>query len=624
MKVADYVLDFIVSLNIRHIFGLIGGTCGILIDRLGEYQKQGQLRFVPMLHEQSCSIAVEGYARIQGFGVAIVSSGPAVTNIMTGVLGAFHDSIPCLYIAGQQDLGNIYRDFEHDELKEIRQLGTQEGPHVQMLRPITKYAVLVDKAEDIRYHLEKAVYLAKHGRPGPVFLDIPKDLQGFNVEPDNLRCFDPASESDFKDEEAELLTDYYLEKKIVELTGLINHSKRPVILFGAGIRLSNTVQEARQFAEQLGAPVVLSWGGVDAFPHTREQFVGTIGDYATRAGNFAVQNSDLVIALGSRLDPRQTTKEFHWFAREAKIVMVDISRRELTKKGVRIDLPIYCDLRKFFPTFQQVASNALRYPDISEWYNWVQQQCKAKNPAVLPEDYEQKSPVNPRVFIRRLSELMPEDGRVITDCGINQILTMTCFKVKEHQRAFENGGSGALGYAIPAAIGASYALGKKPVVCTMGDGGFSFNYQELATAQNHGIPIKVFVLNNRAYGLLVNTQDKSYNGRHVGSMAETGGYSPPDITRLAQACGVKAIRISSSDEIDAAITEALDYDGPVVVEVTIPEGKIPFVFVNYGDPLEDSRIGSFYLSVEEMRQNMRYVSLLPKTLARKQSEKVKP
>lgn len=619
IKVADYVLDFIAGLNVRHVFGLIGGTCGILIDRLGEYQKQGKLQYVPMLHEQAASIAVEGYARGNGFAVAIVSSGPAVTNIMTGVLGAFHDSIPCLYIAGQQDLGNIYWDFDGDELKEIRQIGTQEGPHVQMLKPITKYAALVTKAEDIRYHLEKAVYLAKHGRPGPVFLDIPKDLQGFKIEPENLRGFNPKKEPGFRGGEENLLTGHDLAVKVQELIGLINQSQRPVILFGAGIRLSNTVQEARQFAKQLGAPVVLSWGGIDAFPHTREQFVGTIGDYATKAGNFTVQNCDLLIALGSRLDPRQTTKEFAWFARGAKIVMVDISKRELTKKGVKIDLPINCDLRKFFPMFWEEES-LFHQPDISEWYSWVQHQYKGKYPVVSPEDYEQKIPVNPRAFIRRLSELMPEDGQIVADCGVNQILTMTCFQVKEHQRAFENGGSGALGYSLPAAIGLSYALDKKPVVCTMGDGGFSFNYQELATAKNHKIPVKVFVFNNRAYGLLVNTQDKSYGGRHVGSTAESDGYSAPNVRDLATACGVKSIRISCADEIDTGIKEALDHDGPVVVEVMIPEGKFPFVFVNYGDGLEDSRLGTSYLSVEEMRENMRHVPLLSKTLEREKTE----
>lgn len=621
MKVADYILDFIASQGIRHVFGLIGGTCGILIDRLGEYQKQGKLQFVPMLHEQAASIAVEGYARGVGFGVAIVSSGPAVSNIMTGVQGAFHDSIPCLYIAGQQDLGNIYFDFDNDELKEIRQLGTQEGPHVQMLKPITKYAVLVDKAEDIRYHLEKAVHLAKHGRPGPVFLDIPKDLQGFTIEPENLQGFDPSKEPGFRDGEEDLLTGAVLYQKIDHLVTLINQSERPVILFGAGIRLSDTVKEARQFAEKLGAPVVLSWGGVDAFPHTREQFAGTIGDYATRAGNFTIQNSDLVIALGSRLDPRQTTKEFRWFARGAKIVMIDISKKELAKKGVKIDLPIHCDLRKFFPAFQR-SIGKLSQPDTSEWYKWIQNQYKAKYPAVLPEDYGTPVPINPRAFIKRLSELMPEDGLVVADCGVNQILTMTCFKVKEHQRVFENGGSGALGYSLPAAIGLSYALGKKPVVCTMGDGGFSFNYQELATAQNHKIPVKVFVFNNRAYGLLVNTQDKSYGGRYVGSTEEPEGYSAPNIIKLAEACGVKSIFVSHANDIDLAITEALNYDGPTVVEVKIPKGKFPFVFVNYGDALEDSRIGTQYLPISEMKENMRYVAPVDKTLSREKTEKL--
>jgi acetolactate synthase-1/2/3 large subunit len=612
MKVADYILDFIIAQGVKDVFGLIGGTCGILFDSMGEYQKRGKLRLVPLLHEQSVSMAVEGYARIKGFGAAIVSSGPATANIMTGVLGAFHESIPCLFIAGQQDTDSIYYEFDQDELKEIRQIGTQEGPHVQMLRPITKYAALVKEAEDIRFHLEKAIYLAKRGRPGPVFLDIPKNLQGFSIDPENLRSFNPAT---IPDEEQGLLSGRGLEEKIEELIRLVNQSKRPVILLGAGIRLSGTAKEAKKFAERLGAPVVLSWGGLDAFPHAHEAFIGSIGDYATRAGNFTVQNCDLLIALGSRLDPRQTTKEFHWFARGAKVAMINLSHRELEKKGRKIDLPIRCDLRDFFPVFQSL-SGKLKRPDISEWYNWVQNQYKAKYPVVLPEDYQEKSPVNPRAFIRRLSELMPEDGKLVTDCGINHILIMTCFRVKEGQRAFANGGSGALGFALPAAIGMSYASGKKPVVAIMGDGGAQFNIQELQTLKNHGVPVKVIVLNNKSYGLLVNTQDKSYGGRYVGSITEPNGYSAPDFTRIAEAYGLRAVKVLSLDEADSAIIEAFDHNGPVLVEVILPEGKFPFVFVNYGDPLEDSRVGESYLPVEEMRQNMKYVPPLPKTLER--------
>ena len=613
--VAEYILDFIASLGVRHVFGLIGGTCGILIDRLGEYQKQGKLAFVPMLHEQAASMAVEGYARQTGFGVCLVSSGPAVTNIMTGVQGTFHESIPCLYIAGQQDVANIYWKADEDFHKEIRQIGTQEGPHVKMMEPITKYSALVKDAADIRYYLEKAAYLARRGRPGPVFLDIPKDLQGFKVDPEQLRPFDP---SEVLDEEEGILTGPGLDQEVMKLIELINHSERPVVLMGAGVRLSNTTDQARTFAERLGGPVVCSWGGIDAFPHAHEAFVGSIGDYATRAGNFTVQNCDLLITLGSRLDPRQTTKEFHWCARGAKIVMVDKTRKELEKEGVKIHLPVRADLRQFFASFSRNES-AIHQPDISEWYQWVQKQYKAKYPVVTSSDYEQDSPVNPRAFLKRLSELVPAEVPMVADCGVNQILAMTCWQVKEGQRAFENGGSGALGFSVPAAFGMSYAMGKKPVVCVMGDGGFQFNIQELQTIKNHGIPLKIFVLNNKAYALLVNTQDKSYGGRHVASVNEPDGYSAPDFVKVAEAFGIKALRISGLSQTDEAVKEVLGHSGPVVIEVAIPEGSFPFVFVNYGDALEDSRTKAkpaVYLPVSEIRENMRFVPPVAKTLER--------
>lgn len=626
MKLADYVLNYIVSLGVKDIFGLVGGTIGILADRLGEYQKQGKLRYIHVNDERSAAMAVEGYAREKGFGICLVGGGPGVSNLVTGVLGAFQDSIPCLYIAGQSDKQIIYDGYGKNRFKDKRQSGTQEAPHVLIMEPVTKYAVLVEEPEDIRYNLEKATWIAKHGRPGPVFIDIPKNMQGAEIDPGALYGFHPLSEPD---EEAGVLVGLKLERKVEELVDMINQAQRPVILFGGGVRRSNTVNQAKMFAERLGVPVVLSWGGFDSFPHDHPSFIGTIGDYATRAGNFTVQNCDLLIVVGSWLAPRNTTMTFKDFARGAKIAMVDISETELEKEhiqsgGRHIDLPIRADLRNFFAVFNGMAGK-LNQPDISEWCNWVRVEYKEKYPPVMAEDYQAKgSPVNPRVFLRLLSEILPPDSRIIGDCGTNNILMMTCFMVKEGQRAFTNCGTGSIGSSLPLAYGVSYALGKKPVICIMGDGGIQQTIGLLENISHQRVPVKIFVLNNEEYGLMANTQRKSYGGRYLGTTTEPNGYSSPDLVKVAEAFGIKGIRINSIKEAKSGIVEALFHEGPVLIEAMIPK-EFGFLFVNYGDPLEDSRIDKMtdsgvvrqYLSVEEMRRAMRYVPLLPRTISRK-------
>lgn len=626
MKVADYILDFIVSLGVKDIFGLVGGTIGVLTDRLGEYQKHGKLRFVHVNDERSASMAVEAYARETGFGVCLVSGGPAVSNIVTGVLGAFQDSIPCLYIGGQVDKQIRYRGYGKNKFKDKRQSGTQEAPHVLMLEPVTKYAVLVEEAEDIRYHLEKAVWIAKRGRPGPVFIDIPKNIQGIEIDPEKLRNFNFLSEPD---ETTDTLIDFGLEQKVEELISMINQSERPVILFGGGIRRSGTLDEAKIFAERLGAPVVLTWGGFDSFSHEHQSFIGTIGDYGTRAGNFTIQNCDLLIILGSWLAPRQTTMEFKWFARGAKVAMADISQSELTKEfsesgGRHIDLPIRADLRNFFHAFKKL-SEKLKQPDISEWNDWVQTEYKAKYPPVMPKDYDDDwQGVNPRAFLRRLSEILPPSSRVVGDCGTNNILMMTCFLVKDGQRVFTNCGTGSIGYGLPAVFGLSYALGKKPAICIMGDGGIQQTIGILENIKHQQVPVKIFVLNNKEYGLMSNTQRKSYGGRYIGTTTEPNGYSAPDLVKVAEAFGIKAAKIDSIGKADAVISEALSYEGPALVEVMIPK-EFGFLFVDYGDPMEDSRIDKMtsqgilrqYLTLAEIERAMRYVSPLSKSVEKK-------
>ncbi|MBP9822367.1 MAG: thiamine pyrophosphate-binding protein [Candidatus Pacebacteria bacterium] len=627
MKVADYVLNFIVSLGVKDIFGLVGGTVGVLMDRMGEFQKQDLLHFVHVNDERSAAMATEGYSREKGFAVCLVGGGPGVSNLATGVLGAFQDSIPCLFIAGQTDMQSIYRGYGKDKFKEKRQSGTQEAPHVAMLDPMTKYAALVEAPEYIRYHLERAVFMAKTGRPGPVFIDIPKNMQGMEVDADSLVGFNP--EEEIREEE-NLFKGSLLRGQVRELILMINEAKRPVVLIGGGVRGSGTTLEAKVFVELIGAPVVLSWGGLDSFPHDHPAFVGTVGDYATRAGNFAVQNADLIISLGSWLPPRVTTMDYSAFARGARIAMVDISAAELSKEnspsgGRHVDHTIYANLRDFFETFSQLQ-DCFKYPDISEWQEWVRVEYKEKHPAVMREDEEWDGPlVNPRAFMKILSDVLPPNSKIVGDCGVNNILMMTCFKVKEGQRAFTNCGTGSIGSGLPIAYGLSYAIGKEPVVCILGDGGIQQTIGLLENIAHQKVPLFIVVLNNQEFGLMANTQRKSYGSRYIGTTTEVNGYSAPDLQQVARAFGIKAFRMSCPDEVLPGLRQALSCDGPVLIEVMTPK-EFGFLFVNYGDPLEDSRIDVVtpagivkkYLSVEDMKRAMKYVSLMSSTLARKE------
>lgn len=592
MKLTDFLAQYLAENGIKKVFLMIGGACAHIVDSLGKNQN---IDYVCVQHEQAAAMAADAYARVtENVGVAIVTSGPGATNLITGVCCSYFDSIPTLMISGQVNL------WETKGEKKIRQLGFQETAIIDIVRPITKFAVLVKDPNKIRYYLDKALYIAKSGRPGPVWLDIPMNVQHAEIEPDTLKSFDS------KELEPEKILNV-LPLKIEEIIRQIGKAKRPVIIAGAGIKLGHAKREFIDALEALKIPTVSSWSGIDILPYDHPLYVGQIGVYGSRAANFSVQNSDLLLSLGSRLDTRQTGGQPKTFAREAVKVVIDIDKTELDKQWVIPDIAIHADVKDFLTNLNPRLRDIV-VPDYSAWLllclKW-----KERYPAVLPEYYEQKNSVNAYVFIEALSKKLPENAIIITDLGGNTVWTIQTFKVKRGQRLFSAMGHGPMGYAVPAAIGAAFAAPQSPIICVSGDGGFQVNIQELQTIKHYNLPIKIFVLNNKSYGIIKQFQEVYFDGSYQATIKETG-YTVPDLIKVTRAYGIRAERIRNHAEIDKKITGVLKAKGPVICDVVLDEAqklipKLVAVKTGYGKyiskPIEDM---SPLLPREEFRQNM--------------------
>lgn len=592
MKLTDYLAQYLVNQNVKHVFLIIGGACAHIVDSLG---KTPQLKYICMQHEQAAAMAAEAYARVtENLGVAVVTSGPGATNLITGLCCAWFDSIPCIFISGQVNLNETKGN------KEIRQLGFQETDIVDIVRPITKFAQMITDPQEIKYCLEKAAYVARSGRPGPVLLDIPLNVQHADIDPGTLKGFDH-QEVDRPTSVARL------KKQVAQTRTLLAESSRPVILAGGGIKLGRAEKSFRQLVNKLRVPVLATWSGIDILPHDHPLYCGQIGVYGARGANFAIQNSDLLISIGSRLDTRQTSGQPHTFAREAKKVVVDIDEAELNKGCVKADVGIPADAKEFIIEFlaQRPQFNK---PDFTLWLKRCQD-WKRKYPAVLPEYYKQKGSVNAYVFIKTLAEELNKDDIIIADEGGNLTWTIQTFEVKEGQRLFSAMGNSPMGYAFPASIGAWFAAPDRRIICIDGDGGFQVNIQELQTVVHYNVPIKIFILNNASYGIIKQFQETYFRGRYEASTKKFG-YSCPDFVKVAKAYGLKTERIKSHAELRARIRGVLHTPGPVLCDVKIAEGQkmIPkLIAFQHKDgryiskPIEDQVP---FLPREEFLQNM--------------------
>jgi len=559
IKLSDYVFQLIAERGVKHVFMLPGGGAMHLNDSLG---RNPNIEFICTLHEQAAAIAAEAYARVTNIlGVALVTTGPGGTNAITGVAGAWLESTPCLFISGQVKRADMKGNLN------VRQVGPQEVDIISIVRPITKYAVTVTDPLTIRYHLEKALALATSGRKGPVWVDIPLDVQAAYIEPDQLERFDTEELA------SNQLYSISLSHQARETFTLLNNAERPVLLIGNGIRSSGAQDSLLKLIRFLGIPVLSTWMGVDLVSDDDPLFFGKPGTVAARGANFILQNSDLLISIGARLDFAVTGFDQTKFAREAKKIVVDIDEGEITKLKTSVDLPVTADAGMFIQELLN-HENELKDTDRGNWLARCKE-WKAKYPVVLPEYWKQEKFVNSYVFTTLLSEELANDDLIIPgSSGADIDIFWLSIRVKAGQRLFSTGGLGAMGFGIPASIGGCLASGRKRTITFEGDGSFQLNIQELETVARLDLPIKYFVINNGGYASIRSSQRNHFNGRLVGC-DPSSGLTLPDTIKIATAYGIKSSRITDHAHMRESIREVLQNPGPIICEVmTDPDRPI--------------------------------------------------
>ena len=572
MKLSDYVADFLVQQGIRHVFAITGGASLHLIDSVANHP---DIDYVCPHHEQAGAMAADGYARVTGnLGAALATSGPGATNMITGICCAWYDSVPVLYIAGQVST------FRFKGTTGVRQMGFQETDIVDMCRSITKYAVTVTDPKSIRYELEKAAWIAREGRPGPVLIDIPDNIQREEIEHEEMAGFTPPPVTPAE-------TPDMLIAAVAKCLEWISQAERPLVVLGWGVHLADAESEALAFVEHLGLPVNPTWGAADMLAETHPLRCGTFGTHGTRFGNFAIQNADLVISIGSRLDTHMIGSPFSNFCRAGRKVMVDIDAAEINKFSqfdLHIDLPIVADAKAFLVEALKQSANQVA-PTIAPWRERIND-WKASYAEVQPSYFESGT-LNPYVFIKALSDAATEGEVVFADTGCGVAWMSQAFQFKAGQRFFSAFNNTPMGYGLPAAMGACFALNEKRIICITGDGGLMMNIQELNTVLYHKLPIKIFVLNNHGYSMIQQTQDQWLNSNYEAS-SEASGLGFPDFHKLAELLGFNTLTIRSNQEACDNLQAFLDAPGPGFCNVELrPEERV-IPQVKYGRPIEDS------------------------------------
>lgn len=579
MKLSDYVASFLVRENVAHVFGVTGGASLHLIHSVANTPG---VEYVCPLHEQSAAMAADGHARISdNLGCAIGTSGPGATNMITGICCSYYDSIPVLYITGQVSIARFKGDTG------VRQYGFQETDIVEMCRSVTKYAVTITEPTMIRYELEKAVYIAMHGRPGPVLIDIPDNIQRESIDVDQLVGFLPVIP----------LIDNLPD--IADVVKLLKHAVRPVLIIGGGVRLASAEKIVIEMIERLNIPVLTTWATLDIVPHEHPLLVGTFGTHGTRYGNFAVQNSDCILAIGTRLDTHETGTPVSSFARDAVKIMVDIDQAELSKMshfGLKIDCMLNLDAKLFIESMLDLCGQL--YWDNNDWLIQISQ-WKEKYDACAP-CYYAEAKLNPYVFIRSLSNVLTVDIPVVVDTGCSVAWMMQAYNVKQGQRVIHDYNNSAMGYALPASMGVSLAKKNGVTVCIIGDGSLHMNIQELATIQHYDLPVKIFVLNNNGYSMIKQTQDQWLESNYIGS-SKNGGLPVVDLSAIAESYGYNVYEINTNKNIEKTIEEIIQSDGPVFCNVTVDENHRVIPQVAYGRPIEDPEP---FLDRDEFINNM--------------------
>ncbi len=550
IKVSDYIIKRLEETGTRHMFMLPGGGAMHLNDSLG---KSKIIQYVCCLHEQGCAIAAEAYARVYNqLGLLMVTTGPGGTNALTGVAGAYLESTPMFVVSGQVKRADMINN------QGVRQMGMQELDIISIVRSVTKYAALVDDPLMIRYHMERALFEALSGRKGPVWLDIPLDVQAAVVDEERLIGFVPPLSA----------SHMCLEKQVCQVIERLNQSERPVMLAGNGIRLAQGIEEFEELVEHLSIPVLTTWNGIDLIEESNPLYFGRPGGLGHRYANFIQQNSDFLLSIGARMNLLQTGYNFDGFARAAFKVMVDIDKNELHKINVRPDLPIQSDAKEFIRLFIKNKNKVIK-KDRSRWFTYCRK-MKQKYPIIKEEYWKQENLVNPYCLIEIISKYMTaEDIYVSGSSGSCIDISMQAFRVKKGQRVFCTKGLASMGYGLPSSIGACLASGGKMTVGVNGDGGFMMNIQELETIRRLNLPIKLFVLSNKGYGAIKATQTNLFNG-HLVACTEDSHLSIPQIAEVAKSFGLKSMVIHSNSELEEIVQKAFKYEGPVVCEVMTP------------------------------------------------------
>ncbi len=592
MRVSEYVSQKLSELGVRHVFMLTGGGAMFLNYDIGSNPR---IQTVFNHHEQACAMAAEGYARITGQpGVINVTTGPGGINALNGVYGAWTDSIPMLVISGQVKRETYIRTYDQPAL---RQLGDQEADIVSMARSVTKYAVTVTDPYQIRYHVEKAWYLACSGRPGPCWLDIPIDVQSSQVDASKLEGFVPPSVPE---------GDGDLHEQVKHTLEKLKQAKRPVILAGTGVRLAGAVDVFGQVIHRLGIPVTTAWTH-DLIASDDPVFCGRPGTIGTRPGNFTVQNADVLLILGSRLNIRQVGYTWASFARGAQKIWVDIDPAELSKPTVKPDVPVVADAGAFLQEMLcQLEVMDWDAAHFSEWLAWCKER-QVRYPAVLPRHRQFTGKINPYHFIDTLFSNLENEDVVVCGNGAATVVTFQAAQIKLGQRLWANSGSASMGYDLPAAIGAAFANHGRRVICLAGDGSLQLNIQELQTVAHYQLPLKILVLNNGGY-LSIRQSQRGFFGGVVGE-SQASGVSFPNFIQLANAYGLPAVKLEGDDFLPD-LRRVLEMPSPVLVEVVLDPDQ-GFEPRQSSRPLPDGRIVSApledmfpFLAPDELAQNL--------------------
>ena len=575
IRVADYIAQRCVEAGARHVFLVTGGGAMHLNDAFGRHP---DLTPVCFHHEQAAAMAAESYYRTSGrLAVVNPTTGPGGINALNGVYGAYVDSLAMLVVSGQVKLETYLKQYTVP----MRQLGDQEVDIVSMARPVVKYAVTVTDPATIADIMDRAIFLATNGRPGPVWVDVPIDIQSTQIDPDQLIGWNrdinvlihDANVTDNTRLELEQLQTQLYDIEIDTILKKLMSAKRPVVFAGAGVRISQQYDSFIQLVEKLGVPVVTGWNAHDALPNTNRCYAGRPGTVGDRAGNFTVQNADFLLVLGSRLNVRQVSYNWKNFASRAYKVMIDVDRAELDKPTLKMDLKIHADLKDFLPQLLKQLGNYRTPVAHSEYLAWCRERV-ARYPTVLPEYTHPENSVNPYIFVSEMIKQLNNDDVVVTGNGSACVISFQTAELKDGQRLYTNSGDASMGYDLPAAIGACLAKDKKRVICLAGDGSLMMNLQELQTVVGYKLPVKIIILNNYGYLSIKQTQHNYFSDNVFGTSPDDG-VTMPDFTAVGTAFNIPSYTVTSMDEWNSdTIQTALNNNKPALINVMCDPNQV--------------------------------------------------